>query len=267
MKFFTLIAVGVMGIAGCSKSDLDNGYSDGDSAQVTTITVESPSTRIGFEDNGTDGLKLSWEINDIFTIYGINDERVVNFKCTSTAGSSAIFTAYDDNDQPTSATISGGSAAIYPSSTEESLSKAKEAEEAALANQSYNGLASLDDRCYMTGSVDVMNDVFMEIGFLHKNAVMTVKFEDDVTPKKMVVSNGDKSYTVTLGSELIASGGYYTAMLYVDSCLATTRDLVIKLYKEGEETPYLTRSKSTSVQYKAGYRYTADITSGEYTTL
>ena len=147
-----LLSLSAMFIFSCQKAE--SPVTDPSEGGITTLTVAAPGsdvdTKVSFEDEGNFGMKLTWEVDDIITIYSANgDTKAGNFKCTAVDGrGNATFT----KDGSATALASGTTyQAVYPASTKASVSDRDAAMATTLSNQQQtaNDLTHLDDYLFM----------------------------------------------------------------------------------------------------------------------
>lgn len=233
------MAVAVVGAVSCTKDIARDNMSS--AAEGVTLYASTPnenvSSKVGFEDNGTDGIAMSWESGDTFKLYNSNGELVDTF---TTAGDGKF-----TSDTPTTKLVEG------------EKYTAKYNEDANLAEQNGDDIHNLNAACQMEAKFTYGNGNTLE--FAHTKAIMTFTFKSEARPAYLVFENGEESYKVTY-TNLSPDGGIYTSHIMINPCDATTRTLTFSLYATNDATvPYDVRSVESSIAYKKGYRYTAPI--------
>ena len=151
---------------------------------------EQPASRLVFEDQGTEGLKLSWSENDAFTAIVGNEELTFKYDTDSKEFIGTL---------PEGVELTNGTKAYYPAYTGEYA--------ADLSDQT----GSLNSATtYMVGEYDETIQAFR---FAHSTAILKVTFSG--LPKDAVVSSikvGAAPYTISIpyteGMDLAEAGIY-----------------------------------------------------------
>ena len=146
-----LLSLSAMFIFSCQKAE--SPVTDPSEGTITTLTVAAPGsdvdTKVSFEDEGT-GMKLTWEVDDIITIYSADgNTKAGNYKCTAVDESGNATFAKEES---ATALVSGQTyQAVYPASTETTITARNTAMATTLADQQQtaNDLTHLDNYLFM----------------------------------------------------------------------------------------------------------------------
>ncbi len=259
LKLIALFVVVLLGVVGC-QGDAANSFDDPATSSRTIcldVAAVSPSTKISFADLGQVGVTLDWALGDEFTIYNSEGSRVGNFVCKSKNESgdtySFTMTLVDDEEF-----YDGDYTAIYPSCEESLLDDALSRD--ITSEQSGDTIASLNDACSMSSQFTFDSSSNTTIYFSHLLSMLTISFEDDGhLPSRLVVNNGDDSYTLNFSEAFLSADQIFTTYLMVAPCEATERTLSCELYESDQSDPFEVRSATTSKAFIAGTRYSVDL--------
>ncbi len=250
-KLMTLIAVAFVGVS-CEKSLLDEViYNVNNEGAILYVSYLSNDTRVSFEDNDAEGLKLAWAKNDTFTIYDVDGSKVDNFICISISDEIKFRSESSD----TRLTDDANYTAIYPASDFASLADAKSAIDP--YTQNGDDINNLDNSLYMLANFSYTSE--SKITFAHQMAVMTFKFKSTTKPKRLVFENGEESYSVNYSEITSDDSGIFTSHIMINPCDGVSRELTFSLYAEDAAYPYEVRKATSTKAYEVGQRYTAPI--------
>ena len=148
-----LLSLSAMFIFSCQKAE--SPVTTPTEGTITTLTVAAPGsdvdTKVSFVDEEATGMKLTWEENDVITIYSADGNTIVgNYECTSVDSETgnATFT----KDGSATALVSGITyQAVYPASDKNTITDRDAAMATTLADQKQTaaGLAHLDSYLFM----------------------------------------------------------------------------------------------------------------------
>ncbi|MFI3315396.1 MAG: GLUG motif-containing protein, partial [Rikenellaceae bacterium] len=236
-------------------SDYD--YSGESMAIYVDVSTNSTETKTLFTDNDSEGIAITWEVDDLFTIFDEGGALVGNYICTVADGSRGTFKLVADG-----LTLIDGQTytAVYPATTEETLEKAKAVD--LTDGQNGDEINNLANTCSMEGTFTYSYDSSIALSFSHNLAIMTLKFESDEMPSKLIFEDGDDYSYEVVYSEITKDEdtGIYTSHIMINPHEVTqARTLTFSLYAEEESEAYDVRSVESSVSYYKGYRYTAPV--------
>lgn len=247
------LAVVAMAMVSCNKTDIDESVNKTEGAgEGAVLYVSDLSSRIGFEDNGTSGISLTWEEGDQFTLFDAEGNKVDDFECSDLE--SKLFTSVTAT---TELVADASYTAFYPATEEETIEEAK----ATINPSAQNGdlISDLDEACYMLADFTYSSESQNSVTFIHQMAIMTFKFESaDNTPAKLIFVNGNSTYTVNYSEALTEADGLYTSHIMIYPCEAEVRNLVFELYTS-EGTVNAKKTTVSSREYVAGMRYSATL--------
>ncbi len=281
--YYALLAVLVVAV-GCSKAPIEDGnlggVIDGSKFVITASTSTDDSqdvsnnaqTRVGLEDmldSGEDKIVVTWEKSDVeggytdsFTVYDGAGDFVDNFTYNGVNGAkSGLFVQVGDTKLN-----SGKYTAVFPATTKESCPDlaAWRAKELEITTQTQNNaMGHLNTAVRMEGSFTYdaySNTITESLVFKHTLSVVTLDFGVDTgtTPKSVVFKNGtDPEYTLNFATTVTPESGTYTAYFMVKPYNLGERALDFAITQSDGEVIYL--NATTSKAYKAGERYTAEI--------
>ena len=197
---------------------------------------EQPASRLVFEDQGTEGLKLSWSENDAFTAIVGNEELTFKYDTDSKEFIGTL---------PEGVGLTNGTKAYYPAYTGEYA--------ADLSDQT----GSLNSATtYMVGEYDETIQAFR---FAHSTAILKATFSG--LPKDAVVSSikvGAAPYTISIpytkGMDLAEAGIY----IYLPN-VAKDKNVVFSVETTAREVYTATQSVTLDEGIKEGSFYVAPI--------
>ena len=197
---------------------------------------EQPASRLVFEDQGTEGLKLSWSENDAFTAIVGNEELTFKYDTDSKEFIGTL---------PEGVELTNGTKAYYPAYTGEYA--------ADLSDQT----GSLNSATtYMVGEYDETIQAFR---FVHSTAILKATFSG--LPKDAVVSSikvGAAPYTISIpytkGMDLAEAGIY----IYLPN-VAKDKNVVFSVETTAREVYTATQSVTLDEGIKEGSFYVAPI--------
>ncbi len=249
-RSFVLTAVAAMGIVACNDVD-ELIFEQSSGTTLTALAPATTETKVSFTDNDTEGIDLAWENDDSFTLYGANGDYVVDFTCTD--ADSGTFGSKDN------ITLNDGESytAIYPATTVATLDEALAEDLTSTQNGDY--ISDLNDACMMKATFTYNANGSNSIQFEHLKAIMTFIFTSKHREnglEELVFKNGDDVYKVTYDYMLETTTSY----IMIEPCAGTSRNLYFYLTDFlGSTITHYTVDDVTK-EYKAGYRYTADLT-------
>ena len=197
---------------------------------------EQPASRLVFEDQGTEGLKLSWSENDAFTAIVGNEELTFKYDTDSKEFIGTL---------PEGVGLTNGTKAYYPAYTGEYA--------ADLSDQT----GSLNSATtYMVGEYDETIQAFR---FVHSTAILKVTFSG--LPQDAEVSSikvGAAPYTISIpytkGMDLAEAGIY----IYLPN-VAKDKNVVFSVETTAREVYTATQSVTLDEGIKEGSFYVAPI--------
>ncbi len=248
-KFMIVAAAAVVAMS-CEKNTIE------ESAPETTgavLHVADLSTRVSFEDNEANGVKLAWETGDKFSLYydydGTDGSKVGDF----TRQADGTFTNSDVR-----LSLGEDYVAFYPTTTATTRDAAKIEVEGCTSqqNDTTDGINTLDNCCAMSSVFQYDPDT--AIDFDHLCAIMTLKYrytKSGNVATKLIYKDGDKTYTLTTSDQGVTIGDVVTHHIMIDPVApASERDITITLYRS--TTEIITYTINTDKAFEAGKRYT-----------
>ncbi|WP_295940810.1 leucine-rich repeat protein [uncultured Alistipes sp.] len=262
-KIYFLLAAAIM-FAGCAKDNTVTPEPPAPEGSKTTISASTggTQTRVAFEDQDIDGIKMTWEEGDCFTLYDAEGNRVASFGLRE--GHSGTETGmFEQIEEGELLTLGEVYTAVYPACMAPTL--AHRAKVIEVTTQQGNGsMEHIDDVCYMSASYT--HNQGNGISFTLEYVLMTIRIEVPIgynqevhgLPSSLTFFDGVKSYFLNIVSGYI-DGGLLTYMK-VHPSQAESRmlrfDLLCGEYLFTKEIP-------SSKLYEAGKRYTATL-GGQY---
>lgn len=282
IKRIALVAVAAVGVVACSQSDLEDGVTTPDSTTESTTETTQPfvlyastpsdlETKIAFTENEADGsIDLAWENNDGFAIYDSEGTYVGNVYCKSPEDGK--FEA--SSSESITLTEKDSYTALYPIPSSDNytltLDEIIAANKKSITNQLNTAeVNDLSSSCLMLAEFVYAGEEDTSIKFAHQMAIMTINFKSALKPDFITFNDGaETTYTAksftTNKDENENEDGTFTAHLLINPCDGEDRTLIFSLYKDDDSYYRYCFDKYTvtsSVVYKAGQRYTADVTS------
>lgn len=267
MKKYLFLVMTLLLVTSCSNEEVTP-PNNGEKMEITA-TIDNAQTRISLEDQGTNGVKLTWEEGDKISFYN-NDNWVADFtlKASSQGSATGKFEKTNGTDLVDGTTYTVN----YPYTGATTTDTYK----VYLSNQTQDMAASTltSSSCFMQKTGYVYNSSNPAIiQFTHQYALMTMKIAapddynaaTDGRPNQVFLYNGNEVYRLALKNANWSNG--ITAHLIIDPIANTSsRPFIIEVTTGDVEmdAKAVFRMETTSTKaYKAGSRYTADCTTAD----
>ncbi len=267
-----LLILGVaLFVAGCTKSRMESQRSD-TANEIQRLYVSTPElnqTRLNLSDVGVDGIEVTWqnsgESSDIISIYDATSGLwQTDFEYIGEdMAHSGEFQRIDGSG---TALIAGTAyTAIYPASN---IPLSELATNMEMPTQSLaQDISQLNSAIRLSADFTYSDLESPSMVFKHLSAILTVKFTtpDAATkPSSLVFVEGSNVYSVDYSADITGastSGNEYTTYIAMNPN-SGTRSLVFTISYGGGATREIYQAQTT-VDYQAGYRYTAPLTTLE----
>ena len=207
------------------------------SEQVTLYASLQSNTRIDFDEQGADGIKLAWSAGDKFTLYSEDDGKwAANFQLGNGEGETiGNFVMVDDEGG--NITIGTKYRVVYPATNDNTQTYTQYVN--TIEGRTQNGnddMAHLDGMCYMEHE-NFTYTIGSDVEFAHKYALLTVKLAAPSsytvgthgTPSELIAFNGSRSYNLKLISITAWDANTITAYVMMAPCAATSRNFTFQL--------------------------------------
>ncbi len=218
------------------------------------VSVSDATTKVNYTHEG-EAIKLTWELNDLITIY-YDGERVSDFKATEIleGGKLAVFEMEDTDATP----LSEGESytAVYPKTSMGALSNWEMMEIPNTMTQDGSTLEHLKNQCLMRDDF-IFSATSNNIYFEHLRPIVIAKMRMPVgggTPTVFTFTDGEKPYTINL-TNAQSVDGIYTLVTPINAN-SGLRGLEFQL-SDGTQASEI--KVQTSVDYLPGFYYTADL--------
>ena len=269
----------VFSMTACSNSD-ESLIDENENGRFVTMEVstEDPTTRIGFTDNGTNGVSVAWAANDKITVFKADGSQAGTLTLSTGAGTKrATFSGTLTATQGNVLTV------CYPKAADNVVSYATykdELRKGVLTKQTQTGNGNtvhLDKYGSMEGTVTMgSGSTLPSVSMSSKNTILTVKMPkpvdfvaDDENVNSLVITLQDGStngigYSLKLASITgwpTENGNTLTAHLIINPIDITNKAIDFRLTTTNQNNNNTFKGSITaSKSYVAGKRYTATFT-------
>lgn len=269
----------VFSMTACSNSD-ESLIDENENGRFVTMEVstEDPTTRIGFTDNGTNGVSVAWAANDKITVFKADGSQAGTLTISTGAGTKrATFSGTLTATQGNVLTV------CYPKAADNVVSYATYKDELRKGvltkqTQTLNGnTVHLDKYGSMEGTVTMgSGSTLPSVSMSSKNTILTVKMPkpvdfvaDDENVNSLVITLQDGStngigYSLKLASITgwpTENGNTLTAHLIINPIDITNKAIDFRLTTTNNNINNTFKGSITaSKNYVAGKRYTATFT-------
>ncbi len=264
-KISTFLLIGLISILLFSCQDININIST-PSEEITTITVAAPNsdanTKVTFEDEEAIGMKLTWAVDDVITIYSEDgNTRMGDFKCSAVdpITKSAQFTI-----EPGATALNQGAIyqAVYPQCSYSSLKSRNISELLLFQDQRENDLTHLNDELYMKDEAFQAGEE--NIDFSYEVAIYVLEFPwlEEVTPNWVSMIDGESTYNLRIYTTLPKSVDNKIKVYYLiePNELGQERKISFEVANTMFGiTEYFVANTASTVKFKAGHTYRGKI--------
>lgn len=270
-KTITISLIATLIFSGCTNTDdfipSNNGNENDKKTIITASTNSDKTTKMSFEDKGDNGIKLTWDEGDGFTLYDTNGHKAADFKLVVGQGGS---TNGDFEKINGSVMIGANYTVVFPMSTTKTLVERNRSIRENNTQSAHASMEHMSDICFMTANYTYNIDA--NVGFVHEFAVLTVNVaspagyvtETHGAPTNLTVYNGVSTYNLNI-SGITDLGSTKTFHTLIDPAPGNAREIRFGLTTENGY--YFETKIATSKAYAAGMRYTADLSGGNALAL